>query len=172
MNDRRTEGGAPGACERVRARLELLVDGALPPLEAARDAGHLEACAGCAAERAAAEHTRAALGRALGAPVDAAWRDAGLAARLAAADAPREAWSARLLGPPGDRSGAPVLAAAAAVLVLLGLGASGALDDVSAGLRAGLDVPVDGKLKDLVDDAVSLDRWLGGWLPTGSEGTR
>ncbi|HVS19492.1 MAG TPA: hypothetical protein VMT18_12880, partial [Planctomycetota bacterium] len=39
------------ACARVRGRLDELLDGCLGPLEAARDAGHLEACAGCSAER-------------------------------------------------------------------------------------------------------------------------
>jgi len=39
-------------CVRVRARLVELLDGTLVPLEAARDRGHLEACAGCAAEEA------------------------------------------------------------------------------------------------------------------------
>jgi len=39
-------------CARVRARLPELLDDALLPLEAARDRGHLEACAGCAAEEA------------------------------------------------------------------------------------------------------------------------
>lgn len=38
------------ACARVRGRLDEALDGVLPPLEAARDAGHLESCAGCAAE--------------------------------------------------------------------------------------------------------------------------
>ena len=37
------------ACERVTARLAELVDGGLVPLEEARDRGHLEACAACAA---------------------------------------------------------------------------------------------------------------------------
>ena len=39
------------ACQRVQDRLERLMDGGLEPLEAARDEGHLEACAACAAER-------------------------------------------------------------------------------------------------------------------------
>lgn len=39
-------------CARVRARLPELLDGTLLALEAARDRGHLEACAGCAAEEA------------------------------------------------------------------------------------------------------------------------
>ncbi len=42
------------ACRRVEARLAGLVDGALAPLDAARDRGHLEACAPC--RRALAHH--------------------------------------------------------------------------------------------------------------------
>ena len=38
-------------CERVRGRMERLLDGGLGPVEEARDLGHLEACAGCEAER-------------------------------------------------------------------------------------------------------------------------
>lgn len=40
------------ACERVRGRLERLLDGGLPAIETARDRGHLEACAACRDERA------------------------------------------------------------------------------------------------------------------------
>ena len=57
-----------GACQRVRSRLPELVDGGLAPLEEARDQGHLEACAACAAQ---AEDWRAFhgdLGTALGGP--------------------------------------------------------------------------------------------------------
>lgn len=36
-------------CERVISRLDALSDGSLPPLEQARDEGHVEACASCAA---------------------------------------------------------------------------------------------------------------------------
>ena len=42
----------PESCGRVRGRLDRLVDGALGPLEEARDLGHLEACDGCRAEEA------------------------------------------------------------------------------------------------------------------------
>ncbi|MAB81467.1 MAG: hypothetical protein CMJ89_19170 [Planctomycetes bacterium] len=38
-------------CERVRGRLEELLDGGLDPLEEARDQGHLEACCDCRRER-------------------------------------------------------------------------------------------------------------------------
>ena len=44
------------ACARVRARLPELLDDTLVPLAAARDRGHLEACAACAREEA--RHTR------------------------------------------------------------------------------------------------------------------
>jgi len=69
------------ACERVQARLCVLLDGELAPLEAARDEGHLEACASCAAERAAWERT---LGSARA--VEAARADDGLAAALLGLD--------------------------------------------------------------------------------------
>jgi hypothetical protein len=41
----------PASCARVRERLAELLDDDLDPLAAARDAGHLEACAACCAER-------------------------------------------------------------------------------------------------------------------------
>jgi hypothetical protein len=53
-------------CERVRARLAALVDG-LAPLEAARDRGHLEACAPCRAELADEERLLVLVRRAAGA---------------------------------------------------------------------------------------------------------
>jgi len=37
-------------CERVLARLDRYLDHDLPPLDEARDAGHLEVCAACRAE--------------------------------------------------------------------------------------------------------------------------
>lgn len=46
-------------CARVRARLPEQLDGALVPLEEARDQGHLEACAACAREAQAYARTLA-----------------------------------------------------------------------------------------------------------------
>ena len=43
-------GSPPSACERVRNRMPELWDDALAPIDAARDFGHLEACAECRAE--------------------------------------------------------------------------------------------------------------------------
>jgi len=37
----------PSGCRRVQERLPRLLDASLPPLEEARDRGHLEACAAC-----------------------------------------------------------------------------------------------------------------------------
>jgi anti-sigma factor RsiW len=43
-------GELPASCARVRGRLDRHLDGALAPLDAARDAGHLETCLACRAE--------------------------------------------------------------------------------------------------------------------------
>jgi anti-sigma factor RsiW len=113
------------ACARVRGRLDELDDGALAALEAARDEGHLEACAACAAERerrrAEAERWRAALS-----PAPQAWEHAtaGLAARLATARSPSlprapRAWKAALRA---------ASLAAACVLALVGLVELGVVD--------------------------------------------
>ena len=88
MNERTHHDDVSPACERVRGRLERLLDGELSALEAARDEGHLEVCAGCGAER---ERWQTLL--------EAVRRDAddlefaleGLDDRLAAARGPRPA---------------------------------------------------------------------------------
>ena len=54
--------GVPsGTCQRVEARIAALVDGALAPLEEARDRGHLEACAPCRGALARHEHLLASV---------------------------------------------------------------------------------------------------------------
>ena len=109
------ENASPSdACERVRARIAAVCDRSLPPLEQARDEGHLEACADCSA-RAAAHGAwlvdlRAHLAPSL-ADVSAARR--GLDARLASARDPLRAARARWLG------AAAVAAAAVGALSLL-----------------------------------------------------
>ena len=116
-------------CERVRGRLERLLDGGLTPIEHARDRGHLEACAACRDEAAAWEdllgRTRAAL-----APdsEELAREVATLRPRLV--PAPRSPLR-RLLARP---AAAPLAAAAAALLLLTALGASGMLDAALQGL--------------------------------------
>lgn len=117
---------ASAACERVRARIAAVCDRSLPPLEQARDEGHLEACADCAA--LAAAHAawlvdlRAHLAPGL-ADVRAAQR--GLDTRLAGARDPRAAARARWVG------AAAVAAACVAVLSLLQS-------------NTALDLPLDG----------------------------
>ncbi|MEO0649390.1 MAG: hypothetical protein AAFZ65_01780 [Planctomycetota bacterium] len=124
---------APGApCIRVRGRIEAFVDGGLAPLEQALDAGHLEACAACAEAERKARALLTEVGAALGAPVDTDWLHAGLGARLDAARPPRRPALERVLGPPGDRAGTPVLVAAAALLLLFGLSAAGVFDGIGA----------------------------------------
>ena len=122
MNDRHDPNAA---CARVRGRLDELDDGALTALEAARDEGHLEACAACAAER---ERRRAEAERWLAAlsPAPQAFEraTAGLAARLATARAPRpvatpRVWNAALRA---------ATLAAACVLALVGLVELGVVD--------------------------------------------
>jgi anti-sigma factor RsiW len=97
-------------CARVRARLPELVDGALAPLAAALDQGHLEACAGCAREEAELLRTLACV-RALAR--SEAHELTPLHAQILARLAPRP----RVLA--GERS---YLLAAAAALILFALG--------------------------------------------------
>jgi anti-sigma factor RsiW len=52
------------ACARVEGRLPQLLDGSLPPLDEARDRGHLEACSSCRRELEGFEHCLAELPRA------------------------------------------------------------------------------------------------------------
>lgn len=117
---------AGAACARVQQRLARLHDGALAPLEEARDRGHLEACAACQAEER--EHLRllALVPRALtlGLEGEAARLAAELRRSLARAPASR----ARLL--PG-----PLVAAAVAAGLLVGLRLW--LAPAGAGLPAG-----------------------------------
>lgn len=80
----------PSGCERVRARMLEQLDGALPPLEAARDRGHLESCPACAVEAAQARAWLAALGAAAAPSAsELAFALDGLDARLARARVPR-----------------------------------------------------------------------------------
>ena len=170
MNDIRKSPEPSAACERVRGRLDELLDGSLPPLEAARDEGHLEVCAACAAEREAKARVVDELRALLGAPPSDAWRNEGLAARLAAAQAPTPAWHERVLGPVGDRAGGPVLAAAAAVLALVAIGASGAADELTAEVHQQLDVPADEDLRSIFERATDGEGWLHEWLGSDLEG--
>ena len=121
-----------GACTRVRGRLEVLLDGGLTAVEAARDEGHLEACEACAAAR---DDWRAVLGdlrEGLAGAPDLDFALDGLDARLAAARSPKRARPGR------DTLLAGLVAAAAAVLVLvalrgLGLDEAGLTDYTAAG---------------------------------------
>ena len=77
-------------CERVQGRLEELLDGGLDPLAAARDEGHLEACAACARElRAWTALLDAARAAGRPDPEELAFALAGLDERLAVAGRPR-----------------------------------------------------------------------------------
>jgi anti-sigma factor RsiW len=114
------------SCSRVRDRLERLLDHALDPLEEARDRGHLEACAACAAEERALVRLLAGV-RAASAPLTAELEDAlgRVDARLATE--PAVACGARRRGLRILRSRAlvPVATVAAAVLLLLVLETTG-----------------------------------------------
>jgi anti-sigma factor RsiW len=79
------------ACGRVQDRLARLHDGALAPLEEARDRGHLEACAACQAEERAHLRLLALVPRALtlGVEAEAARLAAEVRRSLARAPAPR-----------------------------------------------------------------------------------
>ncbi|HEX6882905.1 MAG TPA: hypothetical protein VF530_05960 [Planctomycetota bacterium] len=119
---------ASAACGRVQQQLAQLHDGALAPLEEARDRGHLEACAACQAEER--EHLRllALVPRALtlGVEAEAARLAAELRRSLARAPAPRA--RARLV--PG-----PLVAAAVAAGLLIAVRLW--LAPAGAGLPAG-----------------------------------
>lgn len=141
--------GGRGGCERVRARLELLVDGALAPLAAARDEGHLEACAACRGEKESVERLVALL-RAPEPGLDAAL--AGLAERLSAAPTARRRRRPR----PAAAALQGLLAAAACLAALAlvpqdgaGIGALartelGAARRVLASLGSGLEAVLSG----------------------------
>jgi anti-sigma factor RsiW len=106
--------GSPASCARVEARLAALVDGGLAPLDAARDRGHLEACAPCRDALARHERLLCALRVALRGDAEA--------------DAERVVRAVRArIGPPprvrgASRRAAALLAAAAALLALALLG--------------------------------------------------
>lgn len=127
MNDTRTRDG----CARVRDRIDRYLDGALGPVEAARDQGHLEACAECARERARCEALFAAI-RAVSTPGadDLSFARNGLGDRLRAAPSTRP--RLRLLRGRVTRA---VATAAAAIVALL------ALELVGSGLASFGSVP-------------------------------
>lgn len=136
------------ACARVRERLPSLLDGTLGALERARDEGHLEACAGCSAERARvadlledlaslARSTPGPTGGPTGEPTGEPALAAALAAlgpRLAARPLPR---ASRLRATPLSLALPALGSAAAAVLALVLLGAAGARPErLAAALEA------------------------------------
>lgn len=118
------------ACARVRERLDVLLDGGLGAVEAARDRGHMEACEPCAAACAGRERWGESLQAALAPGAEALdFAREGLAARLGQAPAPRRGGLTLLRGRAVRRAAAAALVAASALacLALLdGLGASGA----------------------------------------------
>ena len=134
-------------CQRVQGRLEELLDGGLDPLAAARDEGHLEACAACARElRAWTALLDAARAAGRPDPAELSYALAGLDATLASAGGPRREPAGRRL------ELVPLATAAAALCGLLALGfcgvASPADVDLFAGLSARLERP-----------APALPRW-------------
>jgi len=140
-------GTTRDGCARVRGRLERYLDDALPPLERARDQGHLEACEDCAAELACGRELLGAIRRASApAPRELELARAGLAEHLAGAAIARP--RLRLLRGKVARA---VTTAAAAVLALLtlelvgfGLGDVGELPGQAERLleRVDLQLPV------------------------------
>lgn len=136
MNERTDLPDRPPACARVRSRLDELLDRDLPPLEAARDEGHLEACARCAAERRERELELRAWRSALDAPEPSFARALdGLETRLAGAPGPRASIPdprAAALAAGGGRAFRGALRAAAlaaaTLLMLFGLRELGIFD--------------------------------------------
>ena len=116
-------------CERVQGRLERLLDEGLTSIEAARDRGHLEVCARCQAEEALwkglLEGARTVLAPD---PEELAREIAALLPRLEPAAPSR---LRALLARPGF---APLATAAAALLLLTALGATGMIDGTLEGL--------------------------------------
>lgn len=137
---------AGAACERVVGRLALQVDGALAPLDAARDGGHLESCGPC--RQALARHL-ALLSSLRGLSQRDTARDveqvvAAVRARLDRTPPPRRA-AARVSGPARAtrRRALGLAAAAAAVLLLAALEAWTSLPDLDPARLARLDWPVE-----------------------------
>ncbi len=130
----RSGTGSGAACARVRGRAIELLDGGLPELEAARDEGHLEACAACRAELDRWEALLEA-GRLAGpaSAEDLERARAGLDERLARTR-PSALRALAAAIPPRARHAA---AAAAAALLVLGL----------LGQSEVLEQPVDGVLR-------------------------
>ncbi len=124
MNHDELEGRG---CERVRGRLDRLLDGGLTELEAALDRGHLEACAGCRRERERWRDVHAAVRDA--AAVDAVERSPELAFALEGLDARLDAAAAGARRRRFRRVAGGALAsfgtAAAALVLLVGLVAGG-----------------------------------------------
>ena len=142
----------PGSCGRVRARLEQLVDGALAPLEEARDTGHMEACDGCRTEEARwRELVRAIRSASACDPEELALALGELRARIDAGSGRARSRRSLVRGVP-----AALLASAAALLALFALEASGlwprpqlSRPRVPAGLgRVELRLPVWAELTD------------------------
>jgi anti-sigma factor RsiW len=153
----------PTGCARVRGRLDEYIDGGLDELSAARDGGHLEACAACALER---ERRILWLGKLQAAlePALAAQRHAtaGLGARLAAARPPQS------LGPlstrsPGVRRAAWAAAAAACALLALALfqGWTAEPGEIESWMGASLHVFSGQALPDVSWSDDPLAPWLG-----------
>ena len=143
MNTRTTRDG----CARVQGRLERFLDDVLPPIEQARDQGHLEVCGDCTAELARWRELLGTIRRASApAPGELEAARTGLAERLAGAAIARPRF--RLLRGKVARA---VTTAAAAVLALLtlelvgfGLGDVGKLPGQAERLleRVDLQLPV------------------------------
>jgi anti-sigma factor RsiW len=131
------------ACARVREQLDELLERDLTPLEAARDRGHLEACAACAAERDRREGERALLSAAL-APDGAVLAQArqGLEARLSQVRPRRSAL--RLVTSRAATWAGLAAAGLLAVLALEGSGLTdlGALELLGGAERAARDAAV------------------------------
>ena len=136
----------PNPCERVRARLDRYVDGALPSLERARDEGHLEVCVDCLAELRSLEALVASVGEALLPDADElSLAIHGVTRRLDAEPEPRFRW--RYLR---GRAAVSLGTAAAALLLMFGLSWVG----------QGLDSMTAVRSEELVPDLeLSLPEW-------------
>jgi anti-sigma factor RsiW len=127
----------------VRARLPRALDGALDPLAAALDRGHLEACPGCRAERERWLGLLDDVRRASRAPATEADRVIAAVLAQTAGGRPRE-----------SRPRTGLVAAAAALLLVLG-GLAGGLAPSSPGPARG----VTAALADLPGWSSFTDGW-------------
>ena len=159
-----TDHGPGVGCERVRGRLEELVDGGLAPLAEARDEGHLEACSACAAELERVQRLLGGLALSDG-PTDLDFALAGLDERLDAARGPRPLDRVLHVARAGWVPAAAVAAAGLASTLLLQ-----GTDFARSGLVAAR-LAEDARVEEIIERPAWLDSF-DGWVLGAEEEAR